>query len=84
MLITRVSPFSGIETTQEIDVTEEQLDRWQNGELIQNVMPHLTPSEREFIMTGITEAEWENMFGEDSEEKEEQSYNEEAEEGETT
>lgn len=46
----------------EIDVTLEQLSRWRNGELIQNVMPHLTPDEREFIMTGITAEKWEKLF----------------------
>jgi hypothetical protein len=28
-------------------------------------MPHLTPDEREFIMTGITEEEWDELFSED-------------------
>ena len=63
MQITRISPFSKTKTTLEIDVTREQLSRWQDGELIQNVMPHLTPDEREFIMTGITAQEWTAMFG---------------------
>jgi hypothetical protein len=42
----------------EIDVTEEQLDEWKYGILIQRAMPHLTPGEREFIMTGITPEEF--------------------------
>jgi len=50
----------------DIDVTDEQLLRWQSGELIQKVMPHLSPDEREFIMTGITSQEWDSVFdGED-------------------
>lgn len=62
MLITRTSPFTGITNTLEINVTEEQLKNWHSGELIQNAMPHLTPDEREFIMTGITSEEWELAF----------------------
>jgi hypothetical protein len=63
MQITRTSGFSGVEHTREIDVTEEQLQRWQNGELIQNVMPHLSADDREFLMTGITPEEWDAAFG---------------------
>ncbi len=59
MQITRTSLISGIERTLEISVTEEQLQRWQAGELIQRAMPNLQPADREFIMTGITDSEWE-------------------------
>jgi hypothetical protein len=38
---------------------------WQNGQLIQNAMPYLTPDEREFLMTGITKEEWNTMFPKD-------------------
>ena len=61
MKITRTSPFSGNTNSMELDVTETQLVRWNNGELIQDVFPHLNPDEREFIMTGITAEEWDSM-----------------------
>lgn len=64
MLITRVSPFSGETNTLDIDASEDMLREWQAGAHIQNVMPHLTPDEREFLMTGITASEWEDTFGE--------------------
>ena len=64
MMITRTSPFTGITRTKDILVTEDQLARWQRGERIQNVMPYLSASDREFIMTGITDDEWDNAFGE--------------------
>jgi len=67
MEITRKSIFSGKESTMDLDVTEEQLIRWTHGELIQNVMPHLSDDEREFMMTGSTPEEWEEMFGDDDE-----------------
>ncbi len=63
MLIIRTSPFSGNTNVMEIDVTQEQLRSWrQDGVLIQNAMPHLTPDEREFIKTGITPEEWDSAF----------------------
>lgn len=58
MKIERTSPFSNITHVVDIDVSEEQLHRWRNGELMQDAMPNLTVDEREFIMTGITPGEW--------------------------
>jgi hypothetical protein len=58
MQITRFDPFSGRMNTLELDVTDAQIEEWQNGALIQNVMPHLTPDEREFLITGITSESW--------------------------
>ena len=62
MLITRTSPFSGNTNSMEIEVTQEQLSSWESGVLIQNAMPNLSADEREFIMTGITPAEWDSAF----------------------
>lgn len=63
MKITRISPFTGKTHTFELNVTSEQIFRWQGGELIQNVFSHLTPDEREFLKTGITPDEWNDAFG---------------------
>lgn len=66
MLITKVSMFSGVAHTLDIPVTQEQLDDWRGGTLIQNAMPNLSPDDREFLMTGMTPDEWEDLFqGED-------------------
>ena len=62
MKITKTSPFSGNTNVMEIDVTKEQLSSWESGVLIQNAMPNLSADEREFIMTGITPAEWDSAF----------------------
>lgn len=67
MLITKTSIFSGKTTSREINVTHDQLDRWHDGELIQDSMPNLTADEREFIKTGITESEWNEYFVGDEE-----------------
>lgn len=65
MLITRTSQVSGIERTRDIPVTEGQLKAWQNGGHIQRVMSNLSEDDREFIMTGITQEEWDTMFPEE-------------------
>jgi hypothetical protein len=65
MKITRVSPFSNKKSTLEIDVTARQIASWEKGELIQDAMPNLTPAEREFIKTGVTPDEWDDIFGVD-------------------
>lgn len=62
MKITRTSTISGKTRTRDIDVTEEQLSRWKAGGLIQVVMPHLSSDDREFLMSGITPEEWDELF----------------------
>ena len=62
MLITRASTLSGHISSMDIDVTLEQVASWEQGELVQNAMPNLSADEREFIMTGITPTEWNEMF----------------------
>jgi hypothetical protein len=61
MMITKKSMFSGIAHTMDLPVTREQLDRWKGGELIQDVFPFLSQSEREFIVTGTTQDEWDSL-----------------------
>ncbi len=65
MLIERTSMISGETNSMELPITNAQLDRWTNGELIQNVFPDLSEDQREFLMTGITPEEWTQTFGEE-------------------
>lgn len=62
MIITMISPITGMINTMDVDVTEVQIMQWQNGMLIQDAMPDLSVDEREFIMTGTTPADWEKMY----------------------
>ncbi len=62
MQITKTSVHSGITRTLDLDVTFEEIAAWQAGELIQVAMPRLNADEREFIKTGITSQEWEEIF----------------------
>lgn len=63
MIITRRSPFSGVENQMDIPITEEQLHRLERGELIQAVAPELCADHREFIISGITPTEWDVFLG---------------------
>lgn len=64
MRIKRKSPFSGKVHEMDLPVTEDELAHWASGALAQNVWPHLSPDQREFIMTGITPEEWDETFKE--------------------
>lgn len=68
MLIKRRSQYSGVVREMELDTTPEELNRWQKGELIQTACPRLSVSERKFVMTGMTDEEWNELFGPESEE----------------
>ena len=63
MIIRRISPVTGKENAREINVTQEQIDRWQTGALIQNVMPELSASDREFLISGCTDEDWKTLYG---------------------
>jgi len=54
--------LSGITQTRELPVTQKQLDIYEHtDEKIQDVFPELSAGDREFIMTGITDEEWETL-----------------------
>jgi hypothetical protein len=64
MKITRRSSFTGALNTREIDVTGAQLDQLaRGGTPIQQVLPHLSADDREFLMTGATPQEWNDYLG---------------------
>jgi len=63
MLITRPSMLTGDLHTMDLPVTEEDLQRWKLGGLsVQNAFPHLTPAQREFMLSGSTQEEWDAVF----------------------
>lgn len=66
MNITMTSILSGITRTKNIPVTKSQIYNWKiAGVLIQNAMPNVSVTDREFIMTGITQEEWTETFNEE-------------------
>lgn len=56
--------FSKKYSNMDLPVTEKQLEIYAEGkEHIQDVFPDLNADQREFIKTGITPAEWLELFG---------------------
>jgi hypothetical protein len=65
MWIKRKSVISGIERTRNIPVNPDDYLSWQAGAgNIQSLMPYLTDTDREFILSGITDDEWDEAFAE--------------------
>jgi hypothetical protein len=61
--IPRKSPVTGQVNYRDIDITQAQLVRWLIGhELIQDVMPHISPEDREFLISGCTPEDWATLF----------------------
>ena len=65
MKITMTSMLSGKTRTRDIAISQEQVDAWKNGAMIQDVMPEICPADREFLITGLTSEEWDETFPED-------------------
>jgi len=69
MIVKKTSAVSWKENTMDLDITQDQLDSWLGGQLIQDAMPNLTPDEREFLISGTTPEEWKDIFGEEDEDE---------------
>jgi len=71
-IITKQNPFGGEPRTIEVNLSPEAYEQaaaaWKGGLLIQQAFPTLSADDREFILTGHTPEDWEDMFGEDDEE----------------
>ena len=65
MIFVRKNPFTGAIIEREIDVTAAAVAAWEDGELIQNAMPDVSPSDRDFILMGITQEDWEEFLSEE-------------------
>lgn len=64
MLVSRKSQLTGVVSTMDLNVTEQQMNAYLSGQnLIQRIFPNLSAPEREFIKTGITPQEWIDIFG---------------------
>lgn len=69
MLVTKVSILSNIQRTKELDITEKDYQRFLRKEaLVQDIFPDLSINDREFLVSGIIEDEWDIHFPEEEEE----------------
>ena len=61
--VKRRSSISGKMNTRMLPITQEQVDEWvEEGTMIQNAFPWLNANEREFLLSGATEEEWDTLF----------------------
>ena len=64
MIIRKKSTLTGKINTMELDVTNSQLKRYEEGsELVQSIFPNMNVDEREFLISGVTPTEWAKSFG---------------------
>ena len=64
MIIRKKSTLTGKINTMELDVTNSQLKRYEEGsELVQSIFPNMNVDEREFLISGVTPTEWAESFG---------------------
>ena len=62
MYVTRTSPLSGKTNTLDLPCTPDDMVRWHKGMPVQDAFPMLTDEQREFIISGLTPGEFEEMF----------------------
>lgn len=68
--VTRRSTFTDAIHTVDLPITHAE---WQtycsSSALIQDALPSLSNAQREFLMTGATQAEWDSVFAADEDEQ---------------
>lgn len=68
--VTRKSSFTGKIHSLDLAISEADWARYRSGKLlIQDALPDITDPEREFLLTGTTQAEWQSAFADDEEEE---------------
>jgi hypothetical protein len=60
------------QTTYDLDITDEQVNRWRSGELIQRAMPNLSADERELLIGGLCGRCFDGLFPDDDEDDSEE------------
>ena len=69
----KTSPLTGKENTMDIDITEDELYQIENRRMldkkIQDIIPHIPKDQREFLMNGYTNEDWEAMFGKEEDDE---------------
>jgi len=69
VVVHKKSMVSGRLNSMLLPTTQGKIEYWiESGKLIQDVMPDLSDDQREFLMSGITPREWNDMFGEEDDE----------------
>ena len=63
----RKSPKTGRVNSMDLATTKKALDEYYSGSVryVQDIFSNLNADEREFIMTGYTPSDWDELFGEE-------------------
>lgn len=64
MKVTKKSNISGIIRSYDIDVTPEEIQEYENNGLAEKCFPRLNAAQREFMISGISEKEWNELLKE--------------------
>lgn len=71
MFVTKTSMITGRKSTLWVEgLTQDMLKSWEDGALIQEALSSIPQELREFIMSGITPTEWNNVFPNEEEDVE--------------
>lgn len=67
ILLRNKSAFTGTMNELLLPITQEEFDAYINGESgpVQEAFPQLDADQREFILTGVTKAEWDAAFNDE-------------------
>jgi hypothetical protein len=72
MFVTKTSMITGQQNTLWVEgLTQDMLKSWEDGALIQEALSSIPQELREFIMSGITPTEWNNVFPNEEDDEEE-------------
>lgn len=58
-------PREAVFLNADYDLMRKGMEVYISGALIQNAFPFLNASQREFLLTGLTDDEWDELFEED-------------------
>jgi hypothetical protein len=69
LIVSRVSIHTMKRNTMRLPIDRERFAKWRASEgLIQNIFPELNAAQREFLISGTTQEEWDDMTGGDEDE----------------
>lgn len=67
-VFTRTSDLTGKLNSMDLPIIQEAVAAWkQSGQYVQDFFPQLNADQREFLLTGATPEEWEELFGSEEE-----------------
>ena len=73
MIITKFCEITQSTNSMNLDITQEEYNSFLSKkpterDNIQDIFPNLTDDEREFLITGLTPEDWNNIFSDEEEE----------------